>query len=54
MVTTVTFDDDAFAVHFHDGRVLRVPLSWFPALQDATPEQRTNVRISGTTLFDEA
>jgi len=42
----VKFDRDAFTVQLVDGRELRVPLSWFPVLQAATPEQRTKVRIS--------
>jgi len=30
-----------------DGRILSVPLSWFPVLRDATPEQRAQCEIGG-------
>jgi hypothetical protein len=34
-------------VTFTDGRVLGVPLLWFPTLQSATPQQRTHYEIGG-------
>jgi hypothetical protein len=34
-------------VTFTDGRVLSVPLSWFPLLDNATPEQRAKCEIGG-------
>jgi hypothetical protein len=34
-------------VAFMDGRVLWVPLAWFPVLRDATPEQRARLEIGG-------
>jgi hypothetical protein len=37
-----------------DGRVLGVPLAWFPRLLDASPEQRRNVEISPFGLHWEA
>jgi hypothetical protein len=37
-------------VELEDGRVLGVPLAWFPVLLDATPEQRMNYWISGNGL----
>jgi hypothetical protein len=43
----VDFDDLSMRVTFIDGRILSVPLSWFPLLRDATPEQRTNYEIGG-------
>jgi Protein of unknown function (DUF2442) len=36
----VEFDDVMMRVTFMDGRVLSVPLAWFPSLSNATPEQR--------------
>ena len=30
-----------------DGRVLSLPLTWFPVLNAASPEQRTNYEIAG-------
>ena len=44
--TAVEFDDTSFLVKLSDGRELRVPLSWFPTLNSASPAQRTKVRIS--------
>ncbi|MCI0333097.1 MAG: DUF2442 domain-containing protein [Planctomycetes bacterium] len=43
----VDFDDITMRVTFSDGRVLSVPLSWFPLLRDATPNQRANYEIGG-------
>lgn len=44
----VHFDNDTFTVRLSDGRALTVPLVWFPALHDATVEQRQCVRISAS------
>jgi hypothetical protein len=34
-------------VHLADGRVISVPLIWFPLLYEATPEQRSVYEIGG-------
>ena len=47
LARAVIFDDVAMHVTLTDGRVLTVPLSWFPALRDATPEQRVLCQIGG-------
>ncbi len=44
--TGVRFDEDSFWVDLSDGRVLGVPLAWFPRLLRGTPEQRQQVVIS--------
>ena len=41
------FDPDMMHVQLTDGRVLSVPLIWFPRLVEATPEQRENYEIGG-------
>ena len=41
----VTSDD--LVVDLTDGRRLLVPISWFPRLANATPEQRRNWRFIG-------
>jgi putative SOS response-associated peptidase YedK len=46
VATDVQFDDTSFTVVLSDGRSLRVPLSGFPRLAAARPEQRSRVRIS--------
>jgi hypothetical protein len=45
LAQSLTFDDDSMHVHLTDGRVLSVPLVWFPALFAATPEQRDHYEI---------
>ena len=42
----VHFDADSLWVHLDDGRVVSVPLAWFPRLLAATPEQRARFEIS--------
>ncbi len=42
----VHFDDNILWVHLDDGRVLSVPLAWFPRLLQATPEQRAQFEPS--------
>jgi hypothetical protein len=43
----VDFDELSLKVTFTDGRILSVPLAWFPTLQEASPEQRANYEIGG-------
>ena len=46
-VLDVAFSDDALSVSLRDGRVISVPLVWYPRLFNATPAQRTNWKIAG-------
>ncbi len=50
----VHFDSDSMWVDLSDGRVIGVPLAWFPRLLRSTPEQREQVRISSRGLHWEA
>ena len=43
----VRFDEEMMHVHLADGRIIGVPLEWFPRLHDAAPEQRRNWRLIG-------
>ncbi len=43
---SIAFDDDSMQVKLSDGRVLGVPLAWFPRLLHATPVQRAGYTIS--------
>ncbi|ADV81096.1 DUF2442 domain-containing protein [Terriglobus saanensis] len=52
--TSVRFDSDSMWVSLSDGRILGVPLAWFPRLLKATPEQRERFRISSRGLHWEA
>mgnify|MGYP006276491637 FL=1 len=51
---TVRFDDDQMWVTLVDGRVIGVPLAWFPRLLHATPAERAAVEISPFGLHWEA
>jgi hypothetical protein len=46
-VLDVAFNDDALSVSLRDGRVISVPLVWYPRLLSATPTQRKNWKVSG-------
>lgn len=48
--TDLRFDNDSFWVTLSDGRVLGVPLAWFPRLLHATPAQREACRMSNRGL----
>lgn len=47
---SVRFDDDSMWVDLADGRVIAVPLAWFPRLLHATTEQRAQVEFSARGL----
>jgi hypothetical protein len=50
----VHFSSDNFYVDLSDGRVIGVPLDWFPRLLHGTAEQREHVRISSRGLHWDA
>src|ERR1035437_5738258 len=52
--TRVHFDPDSMWVDLSDGRILAVPLAWFPRLLHASAEQREQLRISSRGLHWEA
>jgi hypothetical protein len=43
---SVRFDADSMWVELSDGRVIAVPLAWFPRLMRASAAQRAAVEIS--------
>lgn len=43
----VSSDDDALSVDLADGRVITVPLAWYPRLLHATPKERANRHLAG-------
>jgi len=47
LAKSVRFDDDLMHVSLTDGRIVSVPIIWFPLLHEATPQQRENYEISG-------
>lgn len=46
-VLDVTFSEDALCVSLRDGRIISVPLVWYPRLLNATPKQLCNWKIAG-------
>ncbi len=47
LAKAVKFNKSMMQVTFTDGRVLGVPLVWFPALRAATPAQRMRYEVGG-------
>ena len=47
---SVRFDRDSMWVELSDGRILGVPLAWFPRLLRASAAQRKQMRISSRGL----
>ena len=47
LARAVAFDDELMHVSLTDGRVVSVPIRWFPLLREATPEQRLRYEIGG-------
>ena len=50
----VRFDENSMWVDLADGRVIAVPLAWFPRLLRATTEQREQFELSPGGLHWEA
>jgi hypothetical protein len=46
-VAGVSFSADSLSVTLKDGRVISVPLAWYPKLLHATPEQLNHWKIAG-------
>ncbi len=46
-VLDVAFSEDALSVSLRDGRVISVPLVWYPRLLNATLTQRKNWKVAG-------
>lgn len=47
LAQSVKFADDMMQVFLTDGRIVSVPIIWFPLLHEATPEQREKYEIGG-------
>jgi hypothetical protein len=43
---SVRFEDDTLWVALSDGRTIAAPLTWFPRLLQAAPEERAKVELS--------
>src|SRR5262249_45952106 len=47
LAVSVSFARTRFSVHLEDGRVLVVPLEWYPRLARATPRERRSWQVLG-------
>lgn len=47
LAKAVKFKDEMLEVHLTDGRIVSVPVIWFPLLHEATAEQREQYEIGG-------
>ena len=47
LAKTVSFDEEMMHVFLTDGRVISVPIIWFPLLHKAVPKQREQYEIGG-------
>jgi hypothetical protein len=50
LARSVEFDDEMMHVFLMDGRVVSVPIIWFPLLHEATQEQRKQYEVGGGGL----
>ena len=50
LAKTVKFKDEMMEVHLTDGRIISVPIIWFPLLHEAATEQREHYEIGGASL----
>ena len=44
---TVEVTEDTLTAELSDGRTISVPLAWYPRLEHATPEERSNWELIG-------
>jgi Protein of unknown function (DUF2442) len=47
LAKSVRFDAEMMHVDLTDGRIISVPIIWFPLLYEATAQQRENFEIDG-------
>jgi len=47
IATDVRVDSEMLQVYLSDGRIISVPIEWFPKLRDASEKERNNWRLIG-------
>ncbi|RLE07255.1 DUF2442 domain-containing protein [Candidatus Aerophobetes bacterium] len=47
IATNVKVSSEMLQVYLSDGRIISVPIEWFPKLRDASEKQRNNWRLIG-------
>ena len=52
LASEIKCTEDELIVSLKDGRVLHLPLSWFPRLLHATPSQRNDFEILGFLYWE--
>jgi hypothetical protein len=50
LAKSVSFDDELMHVQLTDGRIISVPIIWFPLLNGASIEQRLHYHIDGSGI----
>jgi hypothetical protein len=50
-VTNVIVNDELLGFHLEDGRFISVPISFYPTLALATPEERQRFEINGSSVY---
>jgi hypothetical protein len=50
LAKSVRFDSEMMHVHLTDGRIISVPIQWFPLLDEASPLQRGHYEIGAGGL----
>ena len=49
--TDVVVNDELLGFHLEDGRFISVPISFYPTLALATPEERGRFEINGSSVY---
>jgi hypothetical protein len=47
LATDVRLSQDTLTIELQDGRSISAPLTWYPRLQHATPDERKNWQLIG-------
>lgn len=50
LARVVEFDDEMMHVFLADGRIISVPIIWFPLLHKAAPKQRQQYEVGGDSI----
>ena len=50
-ITEVILNDDLLGFQLEDGRLISVPLAFYPTLALATPEERARFEIHGSSVY---
>ena len=51
IITEVVVNDELLGVHLADGRLISVPMAFYPTLALATPEERGRFEINGSSVY---